>query len=346
MTGEYRGDRDLRILGVKPIGEAGGHDLTFLSNEKYAPLLKSTHAGAVLVGTEQPGQSERWIRVPDPAAAIADVLQKWFAQAHGPEGISTSSYVHSSVKLGANVRIGDGVSIGADSRIGDDVTIFAGTFIGASCSIDDGTTIYPNATLYHGTTVGKRCIVHASVVIGSDGYGFTMSKGRHKKIPQIGIVRIDDDVEIGAGTTIDRGALGETTIGEGTKIDNLVHIAHNVKIGKHCLIVAQVGISGSSEVGDYSVLAGQAGVAGHVKIGSRVQVAAQSAVMKDFNGPLKLMGSPARPMQDQLRLQALIRRLPEILERLAELESHTLAGSGQPQDRDTDRGTSGSTGRR
>ena len=163
--------------------------------------------------------------------------------------------------------------------------------------------------IYDGTRIGRRCIIHAGVVIGSDGYGFAMHEGKHHKIPQIGIVRIEDDVEIGAGTTIDRAALGETVIGEGTKIDNLVQIGHNVKIGKHCLLVSQVGIAGSTELGDHVFVAGQSGFSGHLKIGHRVQVAAKSAVLEDVPDDTKVMGSPAMPFKEFARRQAALKRL-------------------------------------
>src|SRR5213075_1689925 len=167
----------------------------------------------------------------------------------------------------------------------------------------------PNVSIYYGSKIGKRCIVHSGVVIGSDGYGFAQHQGRHQKIPQVGIVRIEDDVEIGAGTTIDRAALGETVIGEGTKIDNLVQIGHNVRVGKHCLLIAQVGIAGSAQLGDYVAVAGQSGIAGHLKIGNRVQVAAKSAVLADVPDDTKVMGSPAVPFTEFARREAMMRRM-------------------------------------
>jgi UDP-3-O-[3-hydroxymyristoyl] glucosamine N-acyltransferase len=175
--------------------------------------------------------------------------------------------------------------------------------------IGEDSIVYPNVVIYDGTRIGRRCIIHASVVIGSDGYGFAMHEGKHHKIPQMGIVRIEDDVEIGAGSTIDRAALGETVIGEGTKIDNLVMIGHNVKIGKHCLLVSQVGIAGSTELGDHVFVAGQSGFSGHLKIGHRVQVAAKSAVLEDVPDDTKVMGSPAIPFKEFARRQAAVKRL-------------------------------------
>jgi len=193
--------------------------------------------------------------------------------------------------------------------IGNDVIIHSNVTIDDDVAIGDGTTIYPNVAVHYGSQIGRRCVIHSSAVIGSDGYGFATQHGRHYKIPQIGIVRIEDDVEIGAGTTIDRAALGETVIGEGTKIDNLVQIGHNVRVGRHCLLVSQVGIAGSTVLGDYVVVAGQSGFAGHLTIGDRVQVAAKSAVLDDVAAGEKVMGIPAIPFRDFARREATLRRL-------------------------------------
>jgi len=199
--------------------------------------------------------------------------------------------------------------IGAGVTVGDDVTIYASVTIEAGSTIGDGTTIFPNVSVYSGTRIGRRCVIHSGAVIGSDGYGFATHGGRHHKIPQIGIVRIEDDVEVGAGTTIDRAALGETVIGEGTKIDNLVQIGHNVRIGRHCLLVSHVGVAGSTVLGDYVVVAGQSGFAGHLTIGDRVQVAAKSAVLGDVADGQKVMGIPAIPFREFARREATLRRL-------------------------------------
>lgn len=325
LGGKYEGDRTVVIEGVCPIAEAGARDLTFLSNPKYASSLDQTKAAAILVKNDLAGGAATWIRVVDPYLALARVLERWFAEIPRPEGLSPEARIDPTAQLGREVRIGAGVTIGPGCRIGDRVTIFEGSYIGPESTVGEGTTIHPNVTIYYRSQIGRRCIVHAGAVIGSDGYGFATSGGKHHKIPQIGLVRIEDDVEIGAGTTIDRATLGETVIGEGTKIDNLVQIGHNVKIGKHCLLVAQVGVSGSTEIGDGCVLGGQAGVSGHLEIGAQVQVAAQSAVMKSFDGPATISGTPARPIGEHLKAQALVQKLPELFERLKALED---AGEG------------------
>jgi UDP-3-O-[3-hydroxymyristoyl] glucosamine N-acyltransferase len=226
-----------------------------------------------------------------------------------PNGISPLASIASTTKLGANVVIGPFSTIGDDVVLGDGVVIYQNVSIEAGSVIGDGTIVYPQVSIYERSIIGKRCIIHSGVVIGADGYGFATHGGRHHKIPQIGIVRIGDDVEIGAGTTIDRAALGETSIGDGTKIDDQVMIGHNVKVGKHCLLVAQVGIAGSTTLGDYVVVAGQSGFAGHLTIGNGVQVAAKSAVLDDVADGVKVMGIPAVPFREFARREATLRRM-------------------------------------
>jgi UDP-3-O-[3-hydroxymyristoyl] glucosamine N-acyltransferase len=328
VGGTFSGPPKATVCGVAGLEDAGEGDLSFLSNPKYAPMLDKTAAGAILVSASQSGDSPRWIRVSNPYLAFAHVLQRWFSNVAAPLGVSPLASVARSARFGENIGIGPFVTIADDVVMGSNVRIFQGVSIERGCAIGDDTWIYPNAVLYAGTVVGARCIVHGGVVIGADGYGFATEGGLHTKIPQIGIVRIEDDVEIGAGTTIDRAVLGETVIGQGTKIDNLVQIGHNVKIGRHCLIVAQVGIAGSTELGDHVVLAGQVGVAGHLRIASGVQVEAQSGVLKSVREKTTLAGFPARPAREFYRAQAALRRLPELLERLKRMETALEIGSG------------------
>src|SRR6185503_3293424 len=248
-------------------------------------------------------------RVDNPHFAIARVLARWFSKRSMPTGVSQQASIAATAKLGGNVAVGPFTTIGENVVLGNNVIVFQNVSIEAGTTVGDDSIIYPGAVIYDGTCIGRRCILHAGVIIGADGYGFTMHKGKHHKIPQIGIVRIEDDVEIGAGTTIDRAALGETVIGEGTKIDNLVQIGHNVKIGKHCFLVAQVGIAGSTELGDYVAVAGQSGFAGHLKIGHRVQVAAKSAVLDDVPDDAKVMGIPAVTFREFARREDMLRRM-------------------------------------
>ncbi|HKO58614.1 MAG TPA: UDP-3-O-(3-hydroxymyristoyl)glucosamine N-acyltransferase, partial [Thermoanaerobaculia bacterium] len=305
----WSGARETRIAGVAPLSEATPEHLAFLSNPKYAPQLDATRAAAVLVAADLEGDDPRWIRVPNPYLAMALVLRRFFAATPRPDDVSKLASIAPTARIGRNAAIGPFVTIADGVTIGDDVTIFQGTSIEAGSAIGDGTTIHANVSIYHGSIIGRRCILHSGVVIGADGYGFALHEGRHEKIPQVGIVRVEDDVEIGAGSTIDRAALGETVIGEGTKIDNLVQVGHNVKIGKHCLLVAQVGIAGSTELGDHVVVAGQSGFAGHLKIGNRVQVAAKSAVLDDVPEGAKVMGTPAVPFREFARRELALKRL-------------------------------------
>jgi UDP-3-O-[3-hydroxymyristoyl] glucosamine N-acyltransferase len=309
VGGRFSGAGEVRIVGVAPLADATERHISFLANPKYLPQVEDTHAAAILVSNEIEGDSERWIRVADPYFAMASVVARFFASRPAPKGISPMASIAPTAKLGSNAAIGAFTSIGDDVVIEDNVTIYPNVTIEAGSRIGEGTIIYPQVSIYERSIIGRRCILHSGVVIGSDGYGFATHKGRHHKIPQVGIVRIEDDVEIGAGTTVDRAALGETVIGEGTKIDNLVQIGHNVKIGKHCLLVAQVGIAGSTELGDYVIAAGQVGIAGHLKIGQGAQIGAKSAVLDSIGDGVKVMGSPAVPFRDFARRELALKKL-------------------------------------
>src|SRR5581483_30182 len=291
VGGRYEGPKDRFIRGVATLSDAAADQISFLGNPAYAPGVATTRAGAILVPSDLPQGDPRFIRVASPYAALAAVVERWFNTRHHPLGISPQASIAATAKIGSNVSIGAFTSVGENSVIGDD------------------TILYPNVTIYDGCTIGRRCILHGGVVIGSDGYGFVAVEGRHRKIPQIGSVRIEDDVEIGANSTVDRGALGETVIGEGTKIDNLVQIGHNVRIGKHCLLVAQVGIAGSTEFGDHVVAAGQSGVAGHLKIGAGAQIGGAASVFHDVPAGAKVVGSPAIPFREYARRDMLLKRL-------------------------------------
>jgi UDP-3-O-[3-hydroxymyristoyl] glucosamine N-acyltransferase len=320
VGGKYQGARDIAVSGVAPLADAKQDQISFLSNPKYVSQLEATRAAAVLVGREVQPDSPRYIRVENPYFAMASVVTKWFAGRPAPKGISPMAAIAASARLGRNAAVGPFSTIADGVVIGDNVTIYQGVSIEAGSVIGEGTTIYPQVSIYERSQIGKRCIIHSGCVIGADGYGFAEHSGAHHKIPQIGIVRIGDDVELGAGTCVDRGTLGETVIGDGTKVDNLVQIGHNVKVGKNCLLVSQVGIAGSTELGDAVVVAGQSGFGGHLKIGNRVRVAAKSAVLDDVPDDTKVMGSPAIPFREFARREALLKRLPELVRRIEELE--------------------------
>jgi UDP-3-O-[3-hydroxymyristoyl] glucosamine N-acyltransferase len=322
VGGTYDGPRSRRVVAVAPLSDASEQHLSFLANPRYKAAVRSSRAAAVLVRRDFEEQSERFIRVDDPYFAMSRVVSKWFAYRPAPRGISPRAFIDPSATLGAGVAVGPFTSIGDDVIIGDGVTIYSHVAIEPGVRIGDGTVVYPQVSIYHGSIIGSRCILHSGVVVGSDGYGFATHEGRHHKIPQVGIVRIEDDVELGAGTCVDRAALGETVIGEGTKVDNLVQIGHNVRIGKHCLLVAQVGLAGSTELGDYVAMGGQAGAAGHLEIGSFAQIAAKSAVFDDVPAKTKVMGIPAAPFREVARRDVWIRRLPDLARRLEELEKN------------------------
>jgi len=291
VGGRYSGPGDRVIRGVSTLKDAADDQIAFLGNPSYTPQLAETKAGAILVPAETEGDDPRFIRVQKPHAALAEILDRFFNTRSIPHGISPQASIAKSAKLGKNVTVGAFTSIGENVEIGDD------------------TLIYANVSIYDGSKIGKRCILHSGVVIGADGFGFTQAGGRHRKIPQIGIVRIEDDVEIGANSCVDRAALGETVVGEGTKIDNLVQVGHNVRIGKHCLLVAQVGIAGSTELGDYVVMAGQVGMAGHLKIGDRAQIGGGSAVFHDIPDDTKVMGNPAMEFRAFARREMMLKRM-------------------------------------
>jgi UDP-3-O-[3-hydroxymyristoyl] glucosamine N-acyltransferase len=324
VSGRYDGPRDLAITGMAPLSDAGEGQISFLSNPKYAPQLESTRAAAVLVSEQLEGNEPRWIRVANPYYAMARVVAKFFDRRPMPIGISEKASVAHSARLGDGVAIGAFTAVGEDVWIGDNVVLYPNVTIESGCEIGEGTIVYPHVSIYYRSKIGRRCILHSGVVVGSDGYGFATEGGKHHKIPQVGIVRIEDDVEVGAGTTIDRAALGETVIGEGTKIDNLVQIAHNVRVGKRCLLVAQVGIAGSTHLGDDVVIGGQSGVSGHLKIGDRVQIAGKTSVMKDVPSDQKVRGTPAIGLGEFQRREIWLRRLPELARKLNYLEQQML----------------------
>ena len=320
-----RGGLDLSLTGMAALDAATPGDVSFLGNEKYYPQFLATQAAAVIVprGVTTGPEGTALIAVDNPSLAFAVVVRHFAAATRKFQpGVHPRAFVDPSATLDpekvrvqagavvmAGATIGDGSDIGPNSVIGDDVTI------GKDCRI------MANASIRERCVLGDRVILQPGAVIGSDGYGYEFSGGRHVKLDQVGIVEIHDDVEIGANSTIDRARFGKTVIGEGTKIDNLVQIGHNVVMGKHCLIISQVGLSGSSHYGDHVTIGGQAGVAGHVTIGSNTMLAARSGVTTSLPGDIIYAGKPAQPFRDEMKLQALIRRLPKLVARVKALEA-------------------------
>lgn len=319
------GDGGLEITDLSKIEEGKPGTITFLANPKYLPFLYTTEASAVIVHTdfepEHPIRSTL-LKVNDPYSAFTTLLEKARAILNDKKGIEQPSFISPSAELGKNVYIGAFAYIGQNARIGNRVKIYPNAYIGDNVTIGDDTIVYPNATVYLGCKIGKQCIIHTSAVIGSDGFGFAPQEdGSLRKIPQTGIVRLEDNVEIGAGSTIDRATLGETIIRQGVKIDNLVQIAHNVEIGENTVIAAQSGVSGSTKLGKNCMLGGQVGVVGHINLADGTKVGAQSGVSKNVPKPNSaLRGSPAQDLRKQLRSEALFRNLETLSRKISELE--------------------------
>ncbi len=320
LQGEVVGDGNAILNSFAPADRAQSGDLTFAENEEFFARAEDSAATAVIADKRFSSAKKILIRVPNARIAFAKVLALFFPEPAKPTGIHPLSVVAPSAKVDPTAHIGPHCTVGERVQIGARCVLQAGNFVGDDSTLADDVNLFPNVTIYPRTEIGRRVRIHAGTVIGSDGYGYVLDGGFHRKVPQIGSVIIGDDVEIGANVTIDRGALGPTFIGKGTKIDNLVQIAHNVEIGEHCLVIAQVGIAGSSKLGNYVVLAGQVGIGGHLKIGNQVTVGAQAGVMTDIPDGGKWLGAPARPDREMKRQFIAIQRLPDLLKRIAEFE--------------------------
>ena len=320
LGGEVIGDGRVKITGFAPASAAREGDLTFAENEKFFTSADQSAASAILVDGDFQSANKVLIRVKNARIAFAKVLPLFFPEPKFAPGIHPTAVVDASAEIDASAHLGPHCVVGAKVKIGARTVLQGGNHIEAESILGEETRLFPNVVIYSGTRIGNRVRIHAGSVIGSDGFGYVFDSGFHRKIPQIGNVVIHDDVEIGANVTVDRGALGPTTIGKGTKIDNMVQIAHNVTIGEHCVIISQTGIAGSTKLGNYVTLAGQVGIAGHLKIGDRATIAAQSGVMNDIGEGEKVFGSPAQPDRQMKRQLISIQRLPELLKRVAELE--------------------------
>lgn len=314
---------DPEITGVAPLDRAGPTDLTFLAHPRYASYVAETRAGAVLVtevlAERASGRIPR-IRVQDVHGALTLLLPLLHPEQRPEPGVHPTAVLGRGVELGEHVVIDPYAVIGAGSRIGARAHVGAHCVIGDGCVLGSDVVLHSHVTLYKGTRIGSRSILHSGVRVGVDGFGYAFMDGAHSKIPQVGACVIGEDVEIGANSTIDRGSIGPTEIGNGVKIDNLVHIGHNVRVGEHSLLVAQVGIAGSVQVGRGVVLAGQVGVSGHLHIGDGARVGAQAGVIGDIPAGAEYSDYPARPHREALRAQASVRRLPKLVERIRALE--------------------------
>ncbi len=322
VSGEVSGDGNVVITGVAGIEDARQGDITFLSNPKYAPYLERTRASAIIVGKDVPAPGRDIIRVENPSLAFTKCVSFILPQdVKHPEGINPASSVSRSAKLGKNAAVGAFSVIEDGAVIGDNTVVYPNCYIGRNASVGSGCVIYSNVSIREKVRIGDNVIIHCGSVIGSDGYGFVTVEGVHHKIPQVGTVVVEDDVEIGANCAIDRARFDKTVVGRGTKIDNLVHIAHNVVIGRNCLIVAQVGISGSTEIGNNVILAGQVGVVGHVKIGDNSIVMAKSGISKSLPEGSVMYGIPAQPVNEAKRIHAHVNGLPKLHQTIKELKA-------------------------
>ena len=320
LGGTVIGDAGTQLTGLNAANAAAAGDLTFAENEKYFAAAVASDAAAILVSEELGRTDKPLIKVRHVRVALAQLLAAFHPEHQYAPGIHETATVADSAEVDASAYVGPHCIVEAGARIGPNVTLTGHNFVGSDATVGDSSRLFANVTVYDRTVIGARVRIHAGTVIGSDGYGYVFDEGQHKKIPQVGNVVIEDDVEIGSNVSIDRGAIGPTVIGKGTKIDNLVQIAHNVSTGEHCLVISQVGIAGSSKLGKYVTLAGQVGIAGHLKIGDQVTLAAKSGVMHDIPDGEKWMGAPAQPDKQTKRQLLAIQQLPELIRRVRELE--------------------------
>jgi len=322
LGGRPVGDAELSLSGVQPLDRAGPTHLSFFTNPKYRGQLEQTAAGAVIVpqGVEPPGRN--LIVCAHPYLAFARALE-FFHPAPGPAepGISPAAHLADDCQVGEGVTVMAQAYVGPGCSLGHRVVIMPGAVLVAGVSVGDGSVIHPNVTVGRDTEIGRRVTIHGGSVLGSDGFGYVPdADGRQHKIPQVGRVVVEDDVEIGANVTVDRATLGETRIGRGAKIDNQVQIAHNVRVGEDNILVAQVGISGSTRLGDRVTVAGQTGVAGHIEIGDGITITARAGVTKSVHGAGVYSGFPLMEHRRWRKVHASYARLPELLERLKQLE--------------------------
>jgi UDP-3-O-[3-hydroxymyristoyl] glucosamine N-acyltransferase len=320
LRGEVLGDPTVELTGFAPADSARPGDLTFAEKESYFAAAEQSQATAILVPAGFTSTQKVLIRVANPRIAVARLLPVFFPPDQHTPGIDPGATLAPTAQVDPTAHVGPGCVVGARVRSGARAVLMGGNNIGRDSQIGDDSCLFPNVVVYARTQIGRRVTIHASTVIGSDGYGYVFDEGRHRKMLQVGNVVIQDDVEIGANAAIDRAALGSTVIGQGCKIDNLVHVAHNVVLGKHCLVMGQAGFAGSTRLGDYCVIAAQAGIAGHLKLGNQATVGAKSGVMRDIPDKGTVLGIPAAPDRQAKRQMIAIQQLPDLIHRTRELE--------------------------
>lgn len=317
---EVVGDPEAEVRAVATLHEATAGQVSFLANPKYRPLLARTAASAVIVRPEDRVGGINLLVTRDPYLAFAKAVSLLHPVEHPRRGVEAGAHVHPTARLGANVTVLAGAAVEEAAEIGEGTVLYPGVYVGREARIGRHCILYPNAVVREQCVLGDRVILQPGAVIGSDGFGYARDGARQVKIPQVGIVVLEDDVEVGASTTVDRAALGETRVGRGTKIDNLVQVGHNVTVGEDCVIVAQAGIAGSSRLGNRVVLAGQAAVAGHISLGDGVMVGGQSGVAADVEPRAVVSGSPAFPHREWVKASLVYKKLPELRHKVLELE--------------------------
>ena len=320
VGGELVGPPEATVTGLASFEEAGPNDLTFVTGDRVLKIGGPTAAGALLTHRRLAEIANPHIVVANPTLAFAQIAQTFFCAASPPRGMAADVVRGNGTQVGPDVSIWPGVTLGDRVTIGTRVTLYPGVFIGDDTTIGDDTLLYPNVVVREGCTIGARVIIHSGTVIGSDGFGYVQDQGRHYKIPQLGGVTIEDDVEIGANVAVDRATLGQTVIKRGAKIDNLVQIAHNVTIGAHSILVAQVGVAGSTRVGHHVMIGGQAGLADHIVVGDQVMIAARAGVNRSLEPKQIVSGAPVMPHEVWVKAQAVIPRLPELRQAIRTLE--------------------------
>jgi UDP-3-O-[3-hydroxymyristoyl] glucosamine N-acyltransferase len=319
LGAQLSGPGDTEITGAAGVREAGEGHITFITGNNLKDVEHS-RASAVLVPPDMPEAPLPLLRVKNPRLAFARTIELFYVRPYRPAGVSDRASIANNVAIGTDCSIYPFAVVADKARIGNRVTIYPGVYVGQDSVIGDDSVIHANVSIGHKIAVGKRVIIHSGTVIGSDGFGFVTEEGKHHKIPQVGGVIIGDDVEIGANCSIDRATLGDTVIKKGTKLDNQVHVAHNVTIGEHCLIAGQVGIAGSSTLGNYVVFGGQVGVADHTRVGDRVMAGGRAVITKDVEAGQIIAGFNAMPIRDWLKVQAVLPKLPELKKAIAKLE--------------------------
>jgi UDP-3-O-[3-hydroxymyristoyl] glucosamine N-acyltransferase len=321
LEGEVRGDDSVKITGVAGLDSAGEGDITFVAGRKHlAEKVASSGASCVLVDEFVDVPDRNQLKVADSHYAFTLLLGQFYPRTHGPVGVSELAYVASDVSIGDDVTVRPFSYVAPGAKIGHRTVVYPGVYVGRGVTVGEDCVLYPNVSLMPGTRVGDRCIIHSGSVLGSDGFGYLQREGRNVKVPQVGNVVVGNDVEIGACVTIDRATTGSTVIGEGTKIDNLVQVAHNVTIGAHSVLVSQSGVAGSSKVGDHVMVGGRSAVSDHLEVAPGTILAGGAGVIHNIEKPGIYSGLPSMPHRDWLRSSAMFAKLPEMQKRIAALE--------------------------